>query len=162
LINGTQAKNVVWKIEGAVGINNYSVFCGTIVCNNGAMGALNTGVTLNGRALTTGGALTTTAVSTTMAAVCVPAGIEMYGMENSSVSIFPNPFTASFNIVLKEWQLSNYQFKMYNVLGAEMMTKQITNQSTTIETTDLTPGIYFYRIVHNNTVIASGKLVAQQ
>jgi len=51
LINGAQAKNVYWKIEGAVSINNYSVFCGTIVCNNGALGAINTGVVLNGRAL---------------------------------------------------------------------------------------------------------------
>ncbi|MCW3085164.1 MAG: hypothetical protein JWP12_2530 [Bacteroidetes bacterium] len=161
LINGTQAKNVFWKVEGAVGINNYSVFCGTIVCNNGAMGALNTGVTLNGRALTTGGALTTTAVSTTMAAVCVPAGIELYGLENSSVSIFPNPFSSSVNIVLKEWQLTNYQFKMYTILGAEIVTRNITNQSTTIETADLTPGIYFYRIIRNNTVIASGKLISQ-
>ena len=161
LINGTQAKNVFWKVEGAVGINNYSVFCGTIVCNNGAMGALNTGVTLNGRALTTGGALTTTAVSTTMAAVCVPAGIEMYGMENSSVSIYPNPFSSSVNILLKEWKLNGYVFKMYNVLGAEMLSRTITDQTTTIETADLTPGIYFYRIIHNNTVIASGKLISQ-
>ena len=70
LINGTQAKNVYWKIDGAVSINNYSIFCGTIICNNGALGALNTGVTLNGRALTTNGALTTTAITTTMIPVC--------------------------------------------------------------------------------------------
>ncbi|MFZ4398916.1 MAG: ice-binding family protein [Bacteroidales bacterium] len=34
LMNGTQAKNVYWKIEGAVSINNYSTFRGTIICNN--------------------------------------------------------------------------------------------------------------------------------
>jgi len=70
LINGTQAKNVYWKIEGAVGINNYSVFCGTIIVNNGALGALNTGVMLNGRALTTTGALTTTAITAIMPPGC--------------------------------------------------------------------------------------------
>jgi hypothetical protein len=62
LINGAQAKNVYWKIEGAVTINDNSVFCGTIVANNGAI-VLNTAVTLEGRALTTTGALTTTAIS---------------------------------------------------------------------------------------------------
>src|SRR5690606_12520767 len=62
LINGALAENVYWKIEGAVTINNYSIFNGTIVCNNGALGAINTGVEFNGRALTTNGELSTTAL----------------------------------------------------------------------------------------------------
>ena len=62
LTNGTQAKNVFWEVNGAVSINDYSVFNGTIIANNGAIN-LNTGVTLNGRALSTTGALTITAVS---------------------------------------------------------------------------------------------------
>lgn len=60
LINGAQVKNVYWVIDGAVGINDYSDFNGTIVCNSGAIN-LSTGVVLNGRALTTGGALSSTA-----------------------------------------------------------------------------------------------------
>jgi len=62
LINGTQARNVFWVINGAVSINDSSVFNGTIICNNGAVN-LNTGVLLNGRALTTDGALSTTAMT---------------------------------------------------------------------------------------------------
>jgi hypothetical protein len=62
LINGTQPKNVYWKVEGAVTINDNSIFCGTIVCHNGAI-VLATGVILEGRALTTTGALTTTAMT---------------------------------------------------------------------------------------------------
>jgi hypothetical protein len=61
---------VFWKIEGAAGINNYSVFNGTMVVNNGSLGALNTGVVLNGRALTTTGALTCTAITAIMPAGC--------------------------------------------------------------------------------------------
>ncbi len=64
LINGTQAKNVYWKVEGAVTINDYSVFNGTIVCNNGALN-LNTGASINGRALTTNGAVGTAAIVAT-------------------------------------------------------------------------------------------------
>jgi hypothetical protein len=60
LLNGAQAKNVFWMVEGAVTINDYSTFCGTIVCHNGAI-VLNTGVMLDGRALTTTGAVTTLA-----------------------------------------------------------------------------------------------------
>ncbi|MDP1622197.1 MAG: ice-binding family protein [Bacteroidales bacterium] len=67
LINGAQAKNVYWKVDGAVSINDYSVFKGTIICNNGAI-LLKTGVNLEGRALSTTGALGTTAITANMPA----------------------------------------------------------------------------------------------
>ena len=62
LINGAQAQNVYWEVQGAVTINNNSTFCGNIVCNNGAI-SLGTGVTLEGRALTTAGIINTTAMT---------------------------------------------------------------------------------------------------
>nr|ALG05197.1 ice-binding protein [bacterium] len=61
LMNGAQAKNVYWKVDGAVNINDYSVFNGTIICNNGAI-SLNTGDSLNGRAFTTNGAVSTSGI----------------------------------------------------------------------------------------------------
>ncbi len=64
LMNGTQAKNVYWVVDGAVSISDSSIFNGTIICNMGAI-SLASGVTLNGRALTTGGALSTAAVIVT-------------------------------------------------------------------------------------------------
>ncbi|HEV3327472.1 MAG TPA: ice-binding family protein [Puia sp.] len=62
LINGAQAQNVYWEVQGAVTINSNSTFCGNIVCNNGAI-SLGTGVTLDGRALTTAGIINTTAMT---------------------------------------------------------------------------------------------------
>ena len=64
LINGAQSKNVYWKIEGPLTMDNNSKFNGTIVCNNGAI-ILNIGVIINGRVLTTKGTITTTSVSIT-------------------------------------------------------------------------------------------------
>jgi hypothetical protein len=54
LINGTQSQNVYWVVQGAVTINDFSNFSGTIVSNNGAI-VVGTGDTLAGRALTTAG-----------------------------------------------------------------------------------------------------------
>jgi hypothetical protein len=71
LRNGAQAKNVYWKVEGAVNINDYSDFKGTIIANNGAV-ILNTGVKLDGRAMTTTGALSTFAITATITAGCSP------------------------------------------------------------------------------------------
>jgi hypothetical protein len=56
LINGTQSKNVFWKVDGAVAVNDNSNFVGTIIANNAAV-EVNTGVNLEGRAFTTTGAL---------------------------------------------------------------------------------------------------------
>ncbi len=55
LVNGAKAENVYWKIDGAVNIFANSFFNGTIV-GAGAI-TLNTGDTLNGRALTINGAV---------------------------------------------------------------------------------------------------------
>ncbi|MBL7884780.1 MAG: DUF3494 domain-containing protein [Bacteroidia bacterium] len=73
LMNGTQAKNVFWMVNGAVTINDYSIFNGTIICDNGAM-SLNTGVTIYGRALTTTGALNTAAITAIMPPGCGTVG----------------------------------------------------------------------------------------
>jgi len=56
LINGAQAKNVFWQIEGQVQIANNSVFQGTLICNNAAIG-VSIGDSIIGRLLTTNGAL---------------------------------------------------------------------------------------------------------
>ncbi|MDI1354176.1 MAG: ice-binding family protein [bacterium] len=69
LTNGTQSKNVFWKIDGAVNINNFSKFKGTIVCNNGAV-SLNKGMKLDGRAFTTNGAFATDSINVTMPVGC--------------------------------------------------------------------------------------------
>ncbi|MCW3124045.1 MAG: hypothetical protein JWQ38_3537 [Flavipsychrobacter sp.] len=74
LTNGTQAKNVYWKVDGAVNVFSNSVFNGTLV-DAGAI-TLNTGDTLNGRAMTINGAIAINGsyVNTTPA-TCVGAPI---------------------------------------------------------------------------------------
>ena len=167
LKNGAQAKNIYWKIEGAVGINNYSIFNGTIVCNNGALGALNTGVVINGRSLTTTGALTTTAITATAPTIpgsCAGSvGISAISNTNETVSVYPNPFNESTTVFMNDaLQMNKTEFKMYNVLGEEVIGINIINQSTTIETNNLPSGIYFYTVISDNKTIQSGKLVSQK
>lgn len=69
LMDGTKPENVFWKVDGAVSINDYSNFVGTIVANNGAVD-LTTGVILEGRAFTTTGALSTASVTVNMPPGC--------------------------------------------------------------------------------------------
>ena len=164
LMNGAQSKNVFWKIEGAVGINNYSVFRGTIVCNNGALGALNTGVELDGRALTTSGSLTTNAITTTLVTNCPVTGLSSLdaGNKKNTVSFYPNPFTTSVDIRINNAsQLKNCQLMIYNILGDEVINTNITKQYTTLKTSSLPAGIYLYKVNSYNQTIQSGKLISQ-
>ncbi len=166
LMNGAQAKNVYWKIEGAVEINNYSVFKGTIICNNGALGALNTGVVIDGRSLTTNGALTTTAV--TVNAPAIPSGCNFVGISsldavNQTISVYPNPFSTSATIVINDGvQFKRVEFKMYNVLGEMVFQSTIVNRQSMLDMSTLTSGIYFYKIISDNKTIQSGKMISQQ
>ena len=165
LINGAQAKNVFWKIEGAVSINNYSVFCGTIICNNGALGALNTGVTLDGRALTTTGALTTTAITATMPPGCIPTAIlpSNDGNTNEAVIIAPNPFSTSLTIIINDAsQINKREFRIYDVVGVEVMNTAITQKITLLKTSNFPSGIYFYKMTGKNNTMQSGKLISKQ
>ncbi len=166
LINGAQAKNVYWKIEGAVSINEYSVFCGTIITNNAALGTINTGSFLYGRALTTSGALTTNAASiaaTEIPASCGSLNVPTSVIENDEISLFPNPFTENITLTINNFsKMGESELKIYDVLGAEIMSKKIKSQTTLFETNQLKSGIYFYSVLENNILIKSGKLISQQ
>ncbi|MFN3753990.1 ice-binding family protein [Flavobacterium sp.] len=69
LTNGALACNVFWKIEGLVDLATNTIMKGTIVANNAAI-ILNTGVSLEGRALSTTGAITVSGVTVVMPLGC--------------------------------------------------------------------------------------------
>jgi hypothetical protein len=164
LKNGAQSKNVFWEVNGPVEINDFSVFEGIIVANNGAV-SLKTGVTLDGRAYTTTGAFSTAAVTTTMSSVCTETGIANVSAGNTTaaVTIAPNPFNSYTNITLSETsKINNYKLIMYNVLGKEVMNATLINQFTTLNTSDLHAGIYFYKVLDAGKTIQTGKLVNKQ
>jgi len=159
LINGTQAKNVYWKIDGAVQINDYSQFKGTIVANNGAIN-INKGTVLEGRALTTDGALKTAAVTVTITAGCVPTNLVT--TKAADITVFsPSPRTIA--MVIKSdnsTDMQGSQLKIYNLMGRMIQTKTLTDSSTTFETT-LPAGVYFYRLMIKNGEVLTGKLISK-
>ncbi len=165
LKNGAKSENVFWKVEGAVSLNNNSIFRGTIVCNNGALGTLSTGVMLDGRALLTSGALTTTAMTAIMPPGCGTIGVppSNTGNPDKAFTLAPNPFSTSITITANDvLQINKSELRIYDVLGIEVMKTTITSQVVTIETNLLASGIYFYKITGQNNTIQSGKLVSQQ
>jgi hypothetical protein len=156
LLGGAQAKNVYWLVGGAVELNDYANFVGTIVCNNGAID-LKTGVTLQGRALTTVGALTTAAINTTLALSCVPSAVENFAQQNN-LSIYPNPFNSSINIQLQPTQ--KVDFALYNALGVAVLRQTLQAENNQIDTQHLPTGAYFYILSDGQNILQSGKLIS--
>jgi len=164
LINGTQASNVYWLVNGAVDINDYSIFNGTIIST--AAINLMTGVELNGRALTTVGALATNAIDGNAdidASICESVASIDELIATTSVTIYPNPFSNSATIIFDNIEYINtIELSLYNVLGKEVLNSTITSKSTVIDTSMLPSGVYFYKVIGDNQLIKSGKLISQQ
>jgi hypothetical protein len=160
LTNGTQAKNVFWKVDGAVEINDYSEFKGTIVCNDGAL-KLNKGTNIDGRAFTTTGELNASAITVTIPSACIITGI-IAPNKAEAATFSPNPFTTSTTINISD--VSGYnssELRIYNILGTMVMNKIITKRTTVLET-NFPSGVYLYKLTGKNGTVQSGKLVSQR
>lgn len=168
LTNGTQAKNVYWLVNGAVDINDYSVFNGTII-SQGAISLL-TGVNINGKALAAVGTMETYAnnSSANIPSDCetVVGGETSIAEANKSQSIvmvYPNPFRNSITIKINNASKINTSvLRVHNVLGVEVMSEIISSHSTTFDTSNLPKGMYFYKVIGNDNAIQSGTMVSQR
>lgn len=164
LINGAQSDNVFWMVNGAVDINDFSVFNGTII----SQGAINiaTGVTLNGRALTSVGAMGTNAIdgnADILPSNCETVSVQSFEGTKETIAIYPNPFRNQITIEINDASpLNQSELIIYNVLGVEMVSKTISQQSTTIDTSNFPSGMYFYKITNSDKTVHSGKLVTQE
>ncbi|WP_207492498.1 ice-binding family protein [Aridibaculum aurantiacum] len=98
LINGTQARNVYWIVNGAITIGTNADLKGTFISNNGAVN-LPTGVRLEGRAMTTNGALTTTSVTVNMTEGCTSLPLSLVSFSGKLQNSF----------ALLDWKTENEQ-----------------------------------------------------
>ncbi len=162
LINGAQSKNVYWKVDGATSISDYSNFKGTLVGHNGAVD-LATGVVLDGRAFTTTGGLSTAAITAEITAGCTTLVIdENIENNNSRFGFYPNPFDNSLNITInKNLSINNASLIIFDVSGREVLRSVFTNSVTTFNTSAFASGMYFYKVIVNNEILQTGKLIAK-
>lgn len=161
LINGAQAKNIYWKVDGAVDLNDYTEFKGTLICNNGAM-IINLGTTLEGRALSTTGGVSTFSINATATPGCTVLGNPEVSIAAVSAKLYPNPFTNTLNIEIDAaFHNSQSELNIYNGVGALVYQKTLTDSTTSIPI-GFTSGIYFYKVTSDKGTIQSGKLISKQ
>jgi hypothetical protein len=77
-------------------------------------------------------------------------------------AIYPNPFTSTARFVCSN-ELNNASLLMYDLAGREV--KRIDNISTSeieISSGEMNTGLYFYRLIQDNEIIASGKFMIEK
>jgi hypothetical protein len=76
-----------------------------------------------------------------------------------SFSVFPNPSTNIFT--LKNNSNHSLQFTLYNSLGEIIIDKTLIDNTSTIDLSASSDGIYFYKLTSENNLIKTGKLIKQ-
>ena len=166
LINGTQAKNVYWMVNGAVELADYTTFNGSII-SQGAI-SLFTGTTINGRALTGVGALATNAIQ---GAADIPTNCQTIvggplsvqdGQALEAATLYPNPFQGQLNIRLSETAAAaSATLLLYNSMGALVRSNTLTEANTLLDVSQLPAGIYIYRLSQHGKLLQSGRLISK-
>lgn len=153
LSGGAQASNIFWQVAGQVTLGTTSDFKGITLCQSQIV--MNTGATLNGRALAQ------SAVTLDANAVTPPTtatAIEQGGVphEYSLAQNYPNPFNPSTEIQYGLEKAARVSLTVYNVLGGEVAVLVNRLQEAGTYTVpfntnmgaggQLSSGIYFYRL----------------
>ncbi|MBE9469516.1 MAG: T9SS type A sorting domain-containing protein [Bacteroidetes bacterium] len=75
-------------------------------------------------------------------------------------TVYPNPATNFVNISFTQ-NINANKFEIYNITGKLILLKQLESSLTTINVTDLSKGLYFYRIKYDDKTIDTGKFIKQ-
>lgn len=89
-----------------------------------------------------------------------PAGTESVDY-SSEISVAPNPFSEQTEIQINYPSLLVETCKLFDILGNEIKSFDVTGNKITIRREKLPSGIYFYQLSNNSFEMVSGKLLVQ-
>jgi len=82
-------------------------------------------------------------------------------LDNNNYNVFPNPFE-NFVTFTFERNLKNADLLIYDIQGRVVqLINELNKSEFTVKRSNLTNGMYFYRLVENNKDIARGKIIAK-
>lgn len=78
---------------------------------------------------------------------------------NLSVTAYPNPTADYLTLEVKEFELSNLHFQMYDMSGKLLQSEKITGNQTSIVMSNLVPAIYFVKVFKGNREVKTFKII---
>lgn len=90
--------------------------------------------------------------------VLAATGMPATSKSDNDILIYPNPAKEVIN--LSSNAKMNGQFKMYNMAGIEVLSKDVAGNKIVVNTSHLAPGVYVYEItdINNLTTITRGRI----
>ncbi|NSW46569.1 MAG: T9SS type A sorting domain-containing protein [Bacteroidales bacterium] len=76
-----------------------------------------------------------------------------------SVLAYPNPSTEYLTLEVKEFELSNLHFQLYEMQGKLLQSEKITSNQTSIAMSNLAPATYFVKVIQNNKEVKTFKII---
>ena len=94
--------------------------------------------------------------------ISVVTGLEEAKGINLSVSAYPNPTTDFLTLEVKEFDISNLNFQLYEMSGKLLQSKKITSNQTNIVMSNLVPATYFIKVIQGNKEVKTFKIIKTQ
>jgi hypothetical protein len=91
--------------------------------------------------------------------ISVVTAIEEAKGINLTVSAYPNPTTDYLTLEVKEFELSNLHFQLYDMNGKLLQSEKITGNQTSIVMSNLVPTTYFVKVIQGNKEVKTFKII---
>jgi hypothetical protein len=78
-----------------------------------------------------------------------------------NISLYPNPTADLLHLSITSAGLTNTELIITDILGQEIYSLSVAQSETTHDISRLASGIYTWRVVQNNSIIKTGKVVKQ-
>jgi hypothetical protein len=79
----------------------------------------------------------------------------------NSIHLYPNPTTDQIHLSISEVNGPDYQLFLTDILGQEVYTSPVTQSESTFDISNLSQGIYTWRLMENNSIVKAGKIVKE-
>lgn len=91
--------------------------------------------------------------------ISVVTAIEEAKGINLLISAYPNPTTDYLTLEVKDFELTNLSFQLYDINGKLLQSEKITGNQTSIVMSNLVPANYFVKVIQGNKEVKSFKII---
>ena len=75
------------------------------------------------------------------------------------ITAFPNPTSSSIKIVTQDIKIDGLNYKLYDLLGKEILSGDITSNQTELDLNNLMPAVYFIKVFRYNSTLKYFKII---
>ncbi|WP_346854133.1 T9SS type A sorting domain-containing protein [uncultured Draconibacterium sp.] len=91
--------------------------------------------------------------------ISVLTGIEEAKGINFSVTAYPNPTTDYLTLEVKDFDVSNLLYQLYDTNGRLLQNQKITGKQTSIVMSNFVPATYFVKVTEGNKEVKTFKII---